>query len=398
MKSWKTVILAGSQYLALATQLITGPLIARQLGPEDRGILATILVVFALLPIVAGFGTNAQFRAMVVHGVDAPSAYKWLLSRTWISLGISLTAALGVFVFLPNADPAQLLVVFILLGTSGMATYRNSVLGGAISLSRLDLISRNSILNGAITLSGVVLLFAAKGLTLSSVCTVYFVANLVSTLVLFRPLAWRSSDGYFPKSPRYGLGALPGQVGEVGLSRIDQLLVVILLGPVVGGYYAVAFSYAYMLYPLLHTLSLRGVGGLRAVQANPWKHGRKLSGIFFVTLVGVICLELMSPIVISILFGPLYDESIRISRILLISIGLMGLSIFFIQMNISRARAHENSVAAISGIVTIIFLGWLFAPTWNATGMAWASVAGVAVNLVLLCLMSRGSAAGRHRG
>lgn len=397
MKSWKTLVLAGSQYLALATQLITGPLIARELGPQDRGILATILVIYALLPIVAGFGTHAHFRALVAHGVSCKDAYSWLVRRTLLSLGISAALSLITFWIFEPAVDWESWIVFLLLGTSAMATYRNSILSASVLLDRLDTVSRNSIINGALTLSGISLLFVLDTLTLGSACAVYLLANVVSTAVLAKPLVWEDTGGVFSKGLRYSLTAVPGQVGEVGLSRIDQLLVAVILGPATAGYYAVAFSYAYMLYPLLHTVSLKAVGGLKSRQANPWKNGKSFLILAAVTAAGVVILDLMSEWVITLLFGPLFESSVEIARILLISVGLMGLSIFFIQMNASRARARDNSIAAIVGMLTIIVAGSFLAPWGGAIGMAWATVGGVAVNLALLCALSRGGNGAKHR-
>lgn len=397
MKSWKTVVLAGSQYLALATQLITGPLIARELGPQDRGVLATILVIYALLPIVAGFGTHAHFRAIVAHGVCRRDAYSWLVRRTWISIAISAALSLATFWFFEPAVDWERWIVFLLLATSAMATYRNSILSASVLLGRLDIVSRNSIINGALTLSGISLLFVLDVLTLGSACAVYLFANVVSTAVLIKPLVWEDTGGAFSKSLRYSIAAVPGQIGEVGLSRIDQLLVAVILGPVTAGYYAVAFSYAYMLYPLLHTVSLKAVGGLKSRQANPWKNGKSFLILAAVTVGGILILELMSEWVITLLFGPLFENSVEISRILLVGVGLMGLSIFFIQMNASRARAKDNSIAAIAGMLTIIIAGLFLARPGGAVGMAWAAVGGVAVNLALLCALSRGANGAKHR-
>ena len=397
MKSWKTVILAGSQYLALATQLITGPLIARELGPQDRGVLATILVVYALLPVVVGFGTNAHFRALAVHGVASGRAYRWLIGRTWISLLVSASLSVPLFwVFTPDTA-WELWIVFLLLGTSGMATYRNSVLAAAVVLGRLQVVSRNSILNGFITLSGITVLFATQNLTLASACAVYLCAGLVSTVVLLCPLVWEDTGGSFSLSVRYSLTSVPGQIGEIGLTRIDQLIVAVLLGPLTAGYYAVAFSYAYMLYPLLHTMSLRTVAGLNSREANPWKHGKSFLLLIAITGGGVLALLLLAPFVISFLFGPLYVESVAISQILLLAIGLMGLSVFFIQMNASRARANETSIAAIAGVASTLLLGCYLAPLSGAHGVAWAAVIGVLVNLIILSLLSRGNLTAKHR-
>ena len=95
----QTGILYSSQILAMALGLITAPIVTRTLGPEKYGILAFILAVISFISLFFEFGFfSAGARLLAVSG-SKKKDQELIGTLIIITVGISLTFFLTLFIF-----------------------------------------------------------------------------------------------------------------------------------------------------------------------------------------------------------------------------------------------------------------------------------------------------------
>ncbi|MDT0182961.1 oligosaccharide flippase family protein [Microbacterium sp. ARD31] len=357
-------------------------MVARALGPTDRGLLAIVLVLFAVLPTVVSFGGPALFRALAAAGSSPSDAYRRLRHHSWVGLAVSATMAVLLAHAMPLSSTAERWSVAALLAIAALVSYRNAVLSASIALGRVDLVTRNSFVQGISTLAIISGLFALDALTVTSVCLAYASVAIITFAISSRPLVWKESESAPVFRLKYALSSIPGQFGELMLMRVDQLIAPAILGLAAGGIYSVGWSYAFMLYPLAHTIALGKVSGhiedrLRGAWVTPT----------LIATVAAIMAAVAFP-VIHILFGDQYAASVPVALVLVVSFALFGLSTLYVQRNLSRGKAYRNSVSALFGIATILVLSVPLS-THNEVGIAWASVSGAVAGMIALIIFER---------
>ena len=95
----QTGILYGSQIAAMVLGLIIAPIVTRLLGPEKYGILTFILTVILFISVFFEFGFFSAGARLLAISKDKRNDQKLIGALTIITLGISLSFFLIIFVF-----------------------------------------------------------------------------------------------------------------------------------------------------------------------------------------------------------------------------------------------------------------------------------------------------------
>lgn len=95
----QTGILYSSQILTKALGLITAPIVTRVLGPEKYGILAFILAVISFVSLFFEFGFFSAGARLLATSNDKEKDQELIGSLTIITVGISLSFFLIIFIF-----------------------------------------------------------------------------------------------------------------------------------------------------------------------------------------------------------------------------------------------------------------------------------------------------------
>src|SRR4051812_10200179 len=261
------VRLAISNLAIPASAVLTGPILARSLGPAGRGALAAVLTPIALSTYVLNFGVPEALTYVVAKGRATTAT----ANRLALVLGaiIGTLCAGGLIALTPvllQKYPHQqtlFIVLSLLLPLEiavGMLRYVAQARG------RFELMTRErwfSVLSRLVLIAGAAL---AGTLTVAAAAWFTHGTAVLATLLLL-PILWaRESDKADEREPppvvtrfvmRYGLTTWVGTVGGVLVMRLDQVLLTPLAGPKELGYYAVAVSVAEV--PLLGLLAVRDV-------------------------------------------------------------------------------------------------------------------------------------------
>jgi O-antigen/teichoic acid export membrane protein len=230
----------------------SGVVVARVLGPENRGVLALVFLLSAIATQLGSLGVPLSVTYWIASEEMGPrSLLRGLRGFRNLQLVVTLGVQAGlILVVLEPRSPAGFMWVgFLSLAAtaSGLSQmYGLAVLQG---LRRFGAFNALRLLNGALYVVGVIGLWAMDQATLTSITLVVIGTSVIGAgvtwLVVMRgePLADESDEVATVRMVSFGLRSLFGSSPPVESFRLDQLLVGLILTPVALGYYIVALAF-----------------------------------------------------------------------------------------------------------------------------------------------------------
>lgn len=247
--------MAGSIATGVMGQVVlvaSGIVVARVLGPENRGVLGLVFVLSAIATQVGSLGVPLSVTYLIAAEDMSPrSLLRGLRGFRNLQLVVILAVQAGLILVVlgPRSPSGFLWVGFLSLAAtaSGLSQmYGLAVLQG---LRRFGAFNSLRILNGALYAVGVVGLWVMNLATLTSITLVIIAASVIAAgatwLVVLRgaPAADGSNEVATRRIVSFGLRSLFGSSPPVETFRLDQLLVGLALSPVALGYYIVALAF-----------------------------------------------------------------------------------------------------------------------------------------------------------
>jgi O-antigen/teichoic acid export membrane protein len=371
--------------------LLTGPILARALGPSGRGTLAAILVPLFVASWVAALGLPAFARRSAARE-GRPGALV-------ATLGV-LAVASGLIAFLAAptiastlADGRQvvhdlLLAGFALLPLFVVANILVSVLAG-LEQWRFYLVAH--LLPPASTLIGLVVLWGTGQLTVTTAA----IMTLGSLLLVFLPagLALRRRGAFRVELPlarralAFGMRAWPGQMSSLANQRLDQLLMIPLVKPADLGLYVVAWTvftgptvlgraFAWAVVPRV----ARGDTGIVLTASRVLLPAVLLSSALIAAV---------TPVVLPLLFGHEFEQAVPLVWILLCgSLPFQGQILFGEALSASGRPGLYTTGQMIALAVTVPGLLALL-PVLGVQGAAVVSVAAYFAQFSFLLWLAR---------
>lgn len=225
--------------------LLTAPILARVLGPDGRGLVATAASVLLLCPLLLSLGLPTWVRRLAAEGGDLPRA-AWAIRKI---AGIALLPACVLALVLPQLLlPGSSHIVQVVFAAAIVTTPASIIWICDVHI----LLGRGDYLGYALLNLAPSFTFAAcvVGAALADELTVPFAiaafaaANLLNALLVglfVRPQRARpvTPVGLVAKSslPYYG-----AQLAQAAAFRLDQALIVALMGAQIAGLYSVSVT------------------------------------------------------------------------------------------------------------------------------------------------------------
>ncbi len=387
------VRLAVSNLAIPASAVLTGPILARSLGPAGRGALAAVLNPIALSTFVLNLGVPQALTYVVAKGrVTTARA-----NRLGLVLGalIGLACAGGLIALTPillKKYPHQqtLFIVLTLLlplqMSVGMLRYVAQARG------RYELMTRErwfSVISRLLLIAGVAL---AGTLTVAAAAWFTHGTAVLATLLLL-PILWaRESEKADEREPpsaitrfvmRYGLTTWVGTVGGVLVMRLDQVLLTPLAGPKELGYYAVAVSVAEV--PLLGLLAVRDViFSASTDREDPALVARASRATLLVAVPLCLIGILLAPLVLPPVFGAGFGPSVRMTQVLFLATIPNGVAMVLSAGLLASGRPALASRAQLSAAAVTVVALFALVPPLGAIGAAYASLIAYLLSAVLV--------------
>lgn len=396
--------LGGSLVATGAVQVlltVSGVLIARTLGPEDRGYLALLVVVSGICVLAGGAGlpTAATYYVAQNRG-HAAGIVRALALPALIQVGGTAVVQLGVlFVLIPH-DPQRvkvaamvslLLVPGILSHSYGLAVLQGQERFRPFNILR---ILPTALYVGAVV-AAVVLGFANLIVLMVAWAVALLLAGVIALGVALRGLL---SVGDVADGPsrrqlvRFGAKSLVGSVSPIEALRLDQALVGLLLNPVTLGLYVVAQAFTNLPRVVASSVGMIAYPHV-ASQTSAAEARRALWRYFFlgVALSALVigALEIVTGKLVLLFFGAEFQSATPVARVLLLATLFMAARRVLTDGVNGMGRPGLGTISEIASWIFLVPTIALLLPRYGAVGVAVALTISWFASLVLLIVLVR---------
>lgn len=385
--------MVGSIATAVAAQLLlvaSGVIVARALGPEDRGVVALIFVLVTVVTQAGSLGApSAVTYWIAARRTSAGSLLRELRGFRIVQLIVILAVHVGlIFVVLQPRTSASIVLIgcLSLVATAAAVSqmYGLAVLQG---LRRFGAFNAVRIMNGALYTVAVVGLWAADAATLESVTIAFVATGVVAAIGTWLAVSrvvsgGEDSDVSARQMVSFGLRSLLGSSPPVETFRLDQLLVGLVLSPIALGYYVVALAFTNLSRLVGQSI---GMVTFPRVTAEPDRR-RKLRLVRGDFLLGcVVCgaatvaLVLAVPRLLPFFFGSAFEPAVVPAQVLLV--GAFFASVRRILVDATRG-AGWPLWGAVAEAATLTVVPAVVIASWVTDSLTAVAVLVTAANFV----------------
>lgn len=312
---------------------LTGPVIARTVGPSGRGELAAILTT----TMVLGWMVSLGLPSAVAYYVDQDTVGEYLSTTTAFGLlvGVPISATLWVVWPLLLTDyshstvmwaRAFLVLIPLSVGTqAAIDVLRRQGAGLRFNLWRTTPITVSG--------GGILALALSGRLTTGTALAANFVGMAVPMVLLGR-LLWaqpsRPSRGALRLLLPYGVRTALSSHANVVTARLDQVVLAATVAPRQLGLYAVAVTAVSAASPVTSAVSLAMFGHLRGESSSEVAGRRFRLSVLLVLCVSVataLTLATVGPLILRVVFGAPFSAAALPLRLLLpgqVALDLIG--------------------------------------------------------------------------
>ncbi|MFD5329986.1 oligosaccharide flippase family protein, partial [Streptomyces sp. NPDC127092] len=345
-----------------ALGILSGPILARALGPEGRGQFASVMQPITVAGAVASLGFPAAVAYFIASGGNSDRVYRRALATAAIPALLTYAAMCwyaGIVSHRQGISFTVICIAWSAIVLSAVVQIRRAYWQGQGRWRKLDA-ERAAY---AVTRFGIVVLLALLGVVLAEAYVAASLLAFVAAALLLFTKGSPSRSESLPTSGeivRYSVLASIGTIAAVASSRLDQILMPAAASSAELGYYAVAVTVAEV--PLvLATLSARNALQLAAVGDSNIEIFRK-TRVYIVVCIGLIAaLFVAAPYGTVLVFGP--DFATSASSIQLLSIAGVASLVSLVCGSILAGRgrpALASFVSLVSLLVTVLgfFMFW----------------------------------------
>lgn len=387
----------GTTMLLQAMGLVSGVILARLLGVENRGLLAAITLWPSVIAALGALGGPTAYTFLASKSTNVvPGLVRNAFRITAIQSLILVLIGMPIIAFLldrPEAIWLSIAYLLVFVPLNLFSRYLNAINQGLRRFREFNVV-RIGI--QATYVVGIVVLYIAEWDSVSGVILVRSIMAVAACLLAawFVYRAVRPAPRFEPTLARetfaYGVRSHIGNLTPIDSMQLDLMLVVLLLGDTEAGLYAIAASTALIIRAQGTAI---GMVALPSVGAETTDEGRRntAGSVFRLTLV----LNLLTavPIIagagvlVPLVYGDAFAGAVPIVRIL--AAGIVAASLRQVLGDCLRGAGHPltASVAEVASWAAAIIGLFLLVPVLGAEGAAigvgLSYLAALAVSLLL---------------
>lgn len=376
------LITTGGNFIPPAVGLATAPMLASALGPAGRGELAAATTALILGVSITTFGLP---DALVYYSARKGPNHRNMVLKITALLGLAgLLCSACIFAlsgFLSSGD-AHLAKV---ISYSGLAAFPAlilaSVRGVASGLQAWALVTYEKVFSHGIRLLGLTAAYVLGALTLELAAFIMAVTQFIGILAYMRlPRIARAhgtdtvTDPQWTQLLSFGSRVWVGSLTGALLLRVDQLLLLPLVGARQLGIYAVAVSIAEM--ALLFNYAVNMVMNAREAHAPSSEvlaMATRITGL--VTSVGCVAIAMLSVWAVPLFFGDEFSPVVPVVWVLLLGTALGNPGSVVGAGLTGRGRPGLRSLSLTVALLINVACLLGLAPLLGAVGAAGATAA-----------------------
>jgi O-antigen/teichoic acid export membrane protein len=383
--------LTAANVVGAATGFITGPLLARALGASGRGDLAAITVPLALAGPVLGLGISGFAYRELPRG----RAVEEVIGSLGLPLLVIGLFAGGAAIPLADAlaggrETVRAFLIVVMFSTP-LLLLGALLLASLAALERWPAVVATSLIPFLVPFIAIVPLYALGHLTVATAAAAAIAGSLLSLapglllLTAARRPVFRLSLARTGVS--FGLKSWVGGLALLANLRLDQLVMITVVAPRELGLYVVATT-------------LSGASGVATGALAPPLMTRIAAGethllpqaarITVTATVGLnLVLALLTPVLLSVLFGPAFSGAIAMAIVLLAAnVPFAGASVLSAALQADGAPLIPSVAEGIALVVTLAGLFALLRPL-GGLGAAIVSFAAYSASFLFQLVMTR---------
>lgn len=375
--------------LALALSLATVPIIARGLGPEGRGVTASAMAMFVLAPVLIGAGLPMEVRRRCAQGIDAPTLRS---ARDLVAMLLVPAAALAGLVSITifrNQSFDLRATTFLGVALSPVALSWAVDTAALVGSGRYRAVFVIRVLQPATTLAMLPALWILNVLTPVAILVVFIAANCLTMVAgwIFVGTSILGARAEHAALLRAGAAFAGAAIAEAAGARVDQILVLPLIGATEAGLYSVAVSVAGLPLALGHALgaaSFRRMAHCVATDGPVSSLAKsELNKVVSLGALVVAALGASGAWGLPLVFGAGFADGVPV--LLLLLPGSLCMTVAYVASMLLAAQGRGRSMTATQfvGLSIGIALLYLLADDWRALGAAAASTTSYVALLTL---------------
>jgi O-antigen/teichoic acid export membrane protein len=374
---------------------VTGIILARKLGPHDRGLLTLVLLLPATLTTITKFGiTQAN-----VYCVRREGASVGAVASNSLALAVYLGFGLGVLGWLFRTTllstvmrevPVWALV--LALARLPLLLIDNYFCGVLQAINNFSIYNRRTVIGGFLLLVAIVALWLTAKLTLMTAVSVYSLASLIVVVWLLLdtrrliPFGMGMNRQLLGQQMRFGLKSYTQVLAMHLLFRIDVYMVSYFLNASQTAFYGLALHFTetileipqavgWVIYPRLTSLDKQQVHELTAQVCRRTVLLTGLGGLAVVSL---------GPFVIPLWYGHAFAAASK--PLAFATVGMVMMSVFTIITRdfTSRNKQVVNICAGTVALLLNVLLNVFMIPAFGISGAALATSISYSVAALML--------------
>ena len=314
--------------------VVTGTLLARGLGPHDRGVIAAMVLWPTLVVAIGDFGIGSALAFYAAQEPRAARRYVQLAERAAVVVAAVLMPV-GVLIAYAgltesgiNAVGTGLLLALVFIPAAIVSRYIAGLAQGLLNFGVFYAIRLSMSVSIAVVLAIELLI---GQMSVASAVAAYLVglSAMVVVTVGVKGLLARGQLGSEPPSIRvltsYGLRSLFGALYPAEILFVDQIIVAVALGPRELGLYAAALAFTTLPRVLAEAIATAAFPHVTRAADPRRPVVRFLAAGALVLLPCGVALTMMMPWLVVTIFGPMFSEAIDPAKLLIWGSILFGL-------------------------------------------------------------------------
>ncbi|MGX6508887.1 oligosaccharide flippase family protein [Rhodococcus sp. SJ-2] len=373
-----------TRILGAGLALLTSPLIARAIGPDGRGLTAAAITVLMMVPIALGLGLPWAVRQRAAYEDDVYSVLRTARIVSFFTLvpAVLLGGALVLTLLADMPGGAKWWLV-IGLGLTPLVVQRNSTVSALVVIQDFRRISLVNLSQPVAFFIIIVALWLFGPLTVTTVVGAQSASLALgfATTAFLLPVSWRGARFQMDTLVRESVLASGAQISEIASYRLNQLILLPVIGSAGLGYYAVAINVALAPAPVGQAISSAVFTDIAEAEGD---HRRQkilvsLQASFYLAVIMAMIIIALSPMVIPLAFGDDFSPAVPATMILAAGLVFVICNFVLTSCLVANGRSGAASVAQIAGFVSGVLLVFALGIPFELTGAAIASSVGFLV-------------------
>lgn len=362
----------------LLSGLVVAPMLARALGPADRGYAAATTAALAMAPVVVALGVPMAVRRRAAWGVDADALRgARLLLPLQVVVGGLIGLALAPLV-LPGAS-ARLTAVFVAAMALTM-TYIEVLNAQSVLIARkaFGAVATIQMCQPICYAVAVAIGWSAGRLSIGWVISSYALSVVGNVVVGEALVRVGFGGGRIPASAlaRQGLPFAGAQAAEIASSRIDTLLTVSIIGAHDAGLYAVATMVGSL--PVVVAQAVGAAVFADHARRPEAEHAAAATSVvrmaFVVGTVAGVLLGGTAPFLVPLIFGHAFSAAVGPTVILAIAAPATVAVSVSAMLLAAAGKGHRATVVQGVSVGVDVALLYALGPGLGSSGAALASL------------------------